>query len=101
MKPKKRVGPRKPPPGNELGQFWRHERLYMALRLLASLPSVPCSSIDDMCAELRIKRRRFYLVVKACKCAGFVIKSAFLPEGKKAYFLDRQSQALIQRILRS
>jgi hypothetical protein len=76
------------------------DRLVLALQLLASLPSHPTSTVDEMLAELECPRTTFYDLIADLRHAGFGIEKRFLATGKVSYFISGRDRALVERILR-
>ncbi len=82
---------------------WSDNRLVLAFRLMAILPSNPANGIplEEIEKELDIGRAKTFRLMRALRKADLDIESVFSPQGFKTYYLPRQRQTLIRRILRN
>jgi len=78
---------------------WPRDRLTLAFRFLASLPSQSNVTLKDAVRELRCTRSTFYRLVADLRHAGFGIERRRLSSGQTAYSLVKHDQELIDRIL--
>lgn len=80
---------------------WVDNRLVLALRLLTFLPTSPGMTFEEMQEELSVNRWKLFRLMKAIRLSDIDIESQFSPEGKRLYYLPKQRQSLINRILRN
>jgi biotin operon repressor len=82
---------------------WSDNRLILAFRLMAILPSNPANgiSLEELEKELEIGRAKLFRLMRALRKADIDIESMFSTQGSKLYHLPRQRQTLIKRILRN
>lgn len=82
---------------------WSNNRLVLALRLMALLPTNPGNGIllEELTKELKLSRSRLFRLMRALREADLDIESVFSAQGQKVYYIPRQRQTLINRILRS
>lgn len=76
-------------------------RIVATLRLLALLPTAPGVTLAEMRSELNISQWALRRLLRALRVAGFSIGYEWLPQGVRGYYLPRQQQALIDKLLRA
>lgn len=76
------------------------ETLIQALRILAILPNRLGVSRDWIMAELTMSKAQFYRIMRIIAQSGIVVETGSLPDGRKGFFLGRQQQWIVDRILR-
>ena len=75
------------------------DSITVALRMMVILPTAPGLAREQVMDELEISEARFYRILRAMENAEIVVESAFSSEGKKLYYLPRQRQSLINRLM--
>lgn len=81
---------------------WGDTRLALTLRLLSILPSTAGAGLTlaEMERELSAGRSKLFRLMRALRLADLDVESCFSPSGVKVYYLPKQRQSLINRILR-
>lgn len=81
---------------------WNNNRLVSAIRLLAFLPTEPMSisTRAKIRAELGINQDALRRLIDAIDESGVAICFSYLPDGEPSYFIGKQSQKFVDRIMR-
>ena len=81
---------------------WGDSRLALTLRMLAIMPTTPSAglTLSEMESELSVGRSKLFRLMKAFRRADLDVESCFAPSGVKVYYLPKQRQSLIDKIIR-
>lgn len=81
---------------------WGDSRLALTLRMLAIMPTAPAQGLTlaEMEGELDVSRSKLFRLIRAFRKADLDVESCFAPSGVKVYYLPKQRQSLIDKIIR-
>lgn len=107
VRPRSKLRPRKTAPCAVCGRrvadnTWGDSRLALTLRMLAIMPTTPSAglTLSEMESELSVGRSKLFRLMKAFRRADLDVESCYAPSGVKVYYLPKQRQSLIDKILR-